>query len=108
MVNEAKETIVGEVAEMMLDGTLCEGCGVYLGATEMDCPCLCDDCAKDRKDDGMLVERVGKVWVDAGPEFPKKAKKIRCPKCSRMVKATGINDHNRVMHSATPNVAVDS
>ena len=95
---------MGEVAEMMLDGTLCAGCGVYLGSSEMDCPCLCDDCAKDRKDDGMLVERVGKIWVDAGPSFPKKAKKVRCPTCSRMVKATGINDHNRVMHSGTPNV----
>lgn len=57
---------MGEVSEMMLDGTLCEGCGVYLGSC-MDCPCLCADCAKKRKGEGHAVEQIGKFWVDSGP-----------------------------------------
>ena len=37
---------MGEVADMMLDGTLCEGCGVYIGADYG--PSYCRDCASER------------------------------------------------------------
>lgn len=36
---------MGEVAEMMLDGTLCDCCGTYLGEAE-GFPKRCDDCAE--------------------------------------------------------------
>jgi len=38
---------MGEVAEMMLDGTLCEGCGEYLGYP-VGYPRYCSGCAKDQ------------------------------------------------------------
>jgi hypothetical protein len=39
---------MGEIAEMMLDGTLCEGCGEYIGKSE-GYPQYCSlDCAHDR------------------------------------------------------------
>ena len=57
---------MSEIAEAMLDGTLCESCGVYLGATDMDCPCLCSDCALDRQILGHAVEKIGRIWIDVG------------------------------------------
>lgn len=35
--------IMGEVTEMMLDGVLCECCGVYIG-DPVGYPITCDDC----------------------------------------------------------------
>ena len=41
---------MGEIADMMLDGTLCEGCGEYLDEDEPEgIPRYCsDDCARGR------------------------------------------------------------
>jgi hypothetical protein len=49
---------MGEIAEMMLDGTLCEGCGEYMG-DEVGFPRLCGGCAKDRRKAGHEVEANG-------------------------------------------------
>ncbi len=39
----------GEIADMMLDGTLCEGCGEYLGGAGDGFPRYCsDECAAGR------------------------------------------------------------
>lgn len=38
---------MGEIAEMMLDGTLCQCCGEYIGKEENGLPAFCEDCAKD-------------------------------------------------------------
>jgi len=35
---------MGDIAEMMLDGTLCEGCGVYLPGEGEGIPRYCRDC----------------------------------------------------------------
>jgi len=35
---------MGDISEMMLDGTLCASCGEYIGMGEMDCPQFCEDC----------------------------------------------------------------
>ncbi len=37
---------MGEIAEMMLDGTLCEGCGEYLGEGD-GFPRYCASCSDD-------------------------------------------------------------
>lgn len=39
---------MGDIADMMLDGTLCAGCGVYLGS-DFDCPQYCSSCKKAEK-----------------------------------------------------------
>jgi predicted amidophosphoribosyltransferase len=58
---------VGEVAEMMLDGTLCQCCGVYLDSSRGDFPQYCPDCARDarkaRQDKGSRPKQptTGKV-----------------------------------------------
>ena len=42
---------MGEIAEMMLDGTLCEECGVYIDRPSDDfgLPRKCRDCSPKRK-----------------------------------------------------------
>lgn len=39
---------MGDIADMMLDGTLCEQCGVYLG-NAVDHPRLCPGCQRDAR-----------------------------------------------------------
>lgn len=46
---------MGEIAEMMLDGTLCEGCGVYLEGGAQGFPGYCSEaCARARGASGPM------------------------------------------------------
>lgn len=38
---------MGEIAEMMLDGTLCQTCGCIIDGNTSGYPRYCEDCAKD-------------------------------------------------------------
>jgi len=49
---------MGEIADMMLEGVLCEGCGVYIGEGE-GFPGLCGGCADERRADGREVRDTG-------------------------------------------------
>jgi hypothetical protein len=42
---------MGNIAEMMLMGILCERCGVYMDDDIPGYPRLCDDCKGDEIDD---------------------------------------------------------
>lgn len=80
---------MGEIADMMLDGTLCQGCGVYIESdNDAGVPRYCSrQCAVDS---------------GAGPFGGKpsegNARKVTCPTCKRRVKATGLDDHQRDSH----------
>lgn len=40
---------MGEIADMMIGGEMCEACGVYLAGTPSGFPSYCsEECAKDR------------------------------------------------------------
>lgn len=39
---------MGDVADMMLDGTLCQCCGVYLGEPQ-GYPVTCEECEQDEE-----------------------------------------------------------
>lgn len=41
---------MGDIAEMMLDGTLCQTCGCLVDGTTPGYPRYCEDCAKDEID----------------------------------------------------------
>ncbi len=73
---------MGDVADMMLDGTLCEGCGVFLNASPPGFPCYCADCKRERKADKAAAYQ---------PPKPK----VKCSICLRKVKPTGLADHMR-------------
>ncbi|BBN97473.1 hypothetical protein [Sporolactobacillus terrae] len=40
---------MGEIAEMMLNGLLCEQCGCLIDGEETGHPRKCEDCAKPKK-----------------------------------------------------------
>lgn len=80
---------MGDVADMMLDGTLCEGCGVFLNASPPGHPCYCSKaCRADRTP--------AKV-----PHFPL-LPKVKCPDCGHKVNPTGLADHKRDAHGVSP------
>lgn len=74
---------MGEIADMMLDGTMCQGCGVWLhdGEDGPGFPGLCPDCKQG--------ERSNKLPATA---------KVNCPACGKRVKEVGLKDHQRDAH----------
>lgn len=73
---------MGDVADMMLDGSLCEGCGVFMG-DDAGYPRRCPGCLDD-------IERTQPI-----------VKKVSCSICGRHVKPAGLNDHMRDKHSTS-------
>ena len=70
---------MGEIAELMLDGTLCEGCGVVLRGKAPGHPRRCGSCAR--------------TWNDPRPD-----ERVACKTCGRRVKFCGLKDHMRDAH----------
>ena len=83
---------MGEYADMMLDGTMCEGCGVYLGPA-VGYPRYCPSCAKDLPGDHFQSPKY-KTRQQTPP-------KVKCPTCGKKVKAAGLADHMRDAHRST-------
>ena len=77
---------MGEIADMMLDGTLCEGCGEYIGSSP-GFPRLCSGCQRASRS-------VGTPYFPA----PRNPAKVACEACGRHVKAAGLVDHMRDKH----------
>lgn len=74
---------MGEVADMMLDGTLCQECGTFMGG---DCgyPRTCESCKKSRGSGGHLRTKI--------------VAKTDCLTCGKRVKKSGLADHMRDIH----------
>jgi len=80
----------------MLDGTLCEGCGVFMGE-DVGFARLCKGCAQDRRESGRDVRKTGLGgYQDVGPK-PNLAK-TNCPICNKRVKKVGLGQHKRDAH----------
>lgn len=74
---------MGDIADMMLDGEICEGCGDFLGGS-IGYPRRCASCSgEDDNED-----------TQAAPP----AKKVSCPKCKRRVKEIGLPQHMKDKH----------
>ena len=85
---------MGEVAEMMLTGVLCEGCGGYLeGKAEGYPRYCCTQCAKDRDADlSQVVTRTKDL------KLSEKKPKRQCGICKAWIKEVGMKDHVRDKH----------
>lgn len=81
---------MGEIAEMMLDGDLCEQCGVYMGSPGQGFPRKCKDCRRENRKDAKRPPTVG--------HDKRGVPMTQCATCSRRVKLAGINDHMRDAH----------
>jgi len=82
---------MGEIAEMMLDGTLCEGCGCFLNEVPFGYPNRCDDCTKER----ALAKRAPKVKGGL-----QKQAKVKC-ECGRWIAPRGMQKHIHDFHNRT-------
>lgn len=69
---------MGDIAEMMLDGTLCQECGAYIKTKADGFPRTCHYCQGENR-------------KSAAP-------KVKCTICGKNVKAAGLIDHKRVVH----------
>ena len=86
---------MGDVADMMLDGMLCEGCGVYLGEA-VNYPRRCKSCQKGRRIDALRT----------ATHTHHREQKTQCPTCGKRVKIAGLTDHMRDAHGVRPNADV--
>lgn len=48
---------MGDVAEMMIDGTLCCQCGRYIGKSENGYPTKCNDCKPKKNKKNKKVKK---------------------------------------------------
>ena len=76
---------MGEIAEMMLDGTLCAGCGVFLNGDGDGFPRYCTDCQRPSSYKPTRCKRETR-------------EKVSCPTCKKRVNAVGLADHMRDAH----------
>ena len=85
---------MGDIADMMLDGTLCEQCGECLGVGD-GFPAYCRSCKRD-------ADKLGRCKVrSASVERNARQKKTKCPDCGKKVKEVGLSDHLRDSHNFT-------
>lgn len=86
---------MGDIADMMLDGTLCEGCGVYIEEEGYGVPRYCYACAKETSAHDSSIGRSFKSHNSQS--FMKTA----CPDCGKRVKTVGLSQHRRDAHGLT-------
>lgn len=85
---------MGEIAEMMLDGTLCEGCGVHLGS-DSGVPTRCRNCRPSKAE--RKAENVARSQAEQDA-----AKKTPCPICGKRLRLVGMADHQKDAHGGKP------
>jgi hypothetical protein len=86
---------MGEIADMMLDGTLCEACGSYIEGNGEGFPRYCSDqCARDRGADQLTMTRKERHAANHAP-------RVNCPTCRKRVKAVGLGQHMRDVHGGS-------
>ncbi len=84
---------MGDIADMMLDGTLCEGCGVYLGGVGDGIPRRCRGCQPTKTE--RKAANIARHEAEQARQ-----KKAPCPVCSRRVRLVGMSDHMRDAHGS--------
>ena len=77
---------MGEIAEMMLDGTLCEQCGTFIGEP-CEHPRLCNSCDGENKKQAFVIR--GR----------KNGSKMQCQKCGKWVTVVGMGNHLKDAHA---------
>lgn len=103
---------MGDIADMMLEGALCEGCGVYMGNGN-GFPQRCGSCRQAARrpppDARVPCPTCGKVMKAAGLSNHHKdahgvvlsaAGKTPCTVCGKRVKLAGVADHMRDAHGS--------
>ena len=85
---------MGEIAEMMLEGAMCEECGEFIDdGEECGYPRLCAAC-QPQHESGLDAD------IFEIPRLLQRAAKVACPECGKLVKEIGLADHQRDVHGA--------
>ena len=82
---------MGEIAEMMLDGTLCESCGEFIGSDLGFTQYCSPECAASRGAEYLEGDHAALDYD--------RHEKVSCPKCGKRVKAVGLWQHERDVHT---------
>jgi Zn finger protein HypA/HybF involved in hydrogenase expression len=85
---------MGDIADMMIDGTLCEGCGVYIEGSGAGFPRRCGACKTDSR-----------ANTQPRHSTPSNRAKVACKVCGRHVKAVGLDQHMRDKHGGPKSFA---
>lgn len=83
---------MGDISDMMLDGTLCEGCGVYMPGESCGAPRRCRGCRPTKAD--QKAENIARNLAEHAA-----AKKHPCPTCGKKLRLVGMQDHIRDAHA---------
>lgn len=75
---------MGEIAEAILEGAMCQTCGEFFEDGEVGFPRTCAACRQEDRIAHSLAHP---------------SEKVKCPKCGKRVKAVGLADHVRDVHS---------
>ncbi len=85
---------MGEIADMMIDGELCEQCGVYMGGSAGFAR-MCGGCDREN----APARKAARAARHAATLAQHQAiKKVACATCGKRVKAVGLPDHMRDAH----------
>lgn len=94
---------MGEIAEAMLDGTMCCQCGEYIGS-DSGFPILCGGGKREERRQPS-VGRGSRYTVKAAPKIAQPGDAIRkgdtmaCPFCVKRVKVVGFGQHMLDQHA---------
>ncbi|HGM6773280.1 TPA: hypothetical protein ACKQAW_003889 [Stenotrophomonas maltophilia] len=86
---------MGEYADMMIDGDVCEGCGVYLPGCGQGFARYCRHCQPTKAE--RKAENIARHTAEQA-----RKKKVPCPTCGRRVREIGMADHQRDAHGVKP------
>lgn len=79
---------MSDIVDQMIDGTLCNGCGVYLGGAQ-GYPKWCRACQKTHRADALRT----------AAHVHHRDNKINCPQCNKRVKIVGLAQHIKDAHT---------
>ena len=87
---------MGEIAEMMLDGTMCQVCGEFMGDSA-GYPVTCAGCQPDGDE---ILDAVCRTVI-AKKTAGQKRRRYNCVACSRGFRTVdALNQHDRDKHGA--------
>ncbi len=86
---------MGEIVAMIIDGTLGEGCGVYLHGPGNGVPRRCRDCRPSKAEQKAL--NIARMEAEHALQ-----KKGKCPNCGKRVRLVGMADHQKDAHGVKP------
>ena len=89
---------MGEIADMMLDGTLCATCGTYIGEGDSCSPLYCSPACEP---EGYRAATGDNSYYDGSSR--RRTRLFDCPDCGKRFRSErAVSDHRRDAHGVTP------